>query len=394
MKKHFTTLLLSICISASSYAQWTQNALNGLNVFMMKPVNGSLFAYGKNLSTSAGKLYRSNDNGNTWQVIDSINFQFSIVHDIAYDSLHNVYALVCEAQQGVYTSPDGNTWTNSGTFWSGDGITYINGQLVISLAASGVGISTNGGTVWNVSNSGLPGPFYVHTVTRIGDTLYLSNQGVPVYISTNYGASWTAYADSLIYFNNCYFQHQGIVYSGLYLNGVARHTNGFWSSYNTGLPTTNHLWTLCDATDTLFCGGENIGVWMNSTGTWQDFTCGLPLPLTVYKLLNDNGYLFAATANGIWKINLATGCNNVGFEQHYSTDEIAIYPTITQDVITILSPFTPKTLQVINVAGEAIETLHNQSSIEVRHYPTGIYFVRIVFSDQNFVVKKFMVKRD
>jgi hypothetical protein len=298
--------------------------------------------------------------------------------------------VVTGAQKGVFTSTDGNTWTQGPTLWSGDGIAYINGKFVIALPASGVGISTNGGTAFNVSNTGLPGPYYVHFVTRIGDSLFLSNQGTPVYVSANQGATWVAHSDSLIYFANCYFKHKGLVYTGLYLNGVSRYI-GYWSHFSTGLPSSRNINAITDSGDSLFCSGDSIGVWMNVTGTWQNFSCGLPAFSTVYDLVKDSGFLYAATDNGIWKINLKTGCTSIGIATTTTSNTIEMYPTITHDKVNIYSAVAPETIQVINISGQVVESGKNQRSIDVRKYAPGIYFVRITLTSGDCVVKKFVV---
>lgn len=286
-KLFFTTLLLFLINHIN--AQWTQSAFDSTRVQTLKYVNGSLFAYSQNVSSGQGFLYMSIDSGTTWQRADSATFAYIFVHDIDFDSAYSYYVMVANGQNGIYYSTDGLTWTqNSGNLWSGDGIIFIDDEDVLSSANGGVARTGNGGGTWTASNTGLPGPYYVHYITRIGDTLYLSNQGTPCYISGDYGQTWYSRSDSESYFINCFYAHQGVVYAGLYLNGIASYNQslGYWQFDNQGLPlayqgvyVSEETNAITDYNDTLFTGGDSIGVWMNNTATtngWQDFSCGLP----------------------------------------------------------------------------------------------------------------------
>ncbi len=309
MKKFYLYMILLLLLCFSAQAQWTQALFNNANVTVLKKVNNVCFAYGIDNNTLQGKLYRSDNNGNKWTAIDSVTFKFIYIKDITYDSTHSNYVICTFAQNGIFVSADGNTWASTGIDVSGDGITYINNQLVVTTANAdaGVVISTNGGYSFFSSNSGLVYPFYAHYVTRINNTLYISMQGsFPCEISINNGVSWTAQSNGLSNFVDCFFKLKNKIFCGTYLAGVKRYNSNTntWVKFNNGLPSTSNIWAIAGKDDSLFCGGDTIGVWMNTNNVWSNFSSGLPAKTTVRKLLQVGNKLFAATTNGLWKIKV------------------------------------------------------------------------------------------
>ena len=387
MRKLYLYTIVIILSSLSVKAQWKEITFNNCNVTVLKKVNNVCFAYGIDNNSFQGKLYRSDNNGSTWKGADSVVFKFVYVRDITYDSAHSNFVICTNAQNGIFVSANGNTWTSTGIDLSGDGITYINNQLVLTTANpdAGVCISTNGGYSFFSSNSGLVYPYYVHYVTRINNTLYLSMQGTnPCYISNNGGASWTPKSTNLTYFTNCFYKWNGKVYAGLYLGRVKKYNSGTgsWTGFNQGLTSTSNIWSLAGKTDSLFCGGDTIGVWVNTNNVWTNFSSGLPAKITVRKLLLANNRLFAATANGLWKINLSSaqgfdGDNNTAdnLTEKISINNIKIFPTVTTGKLNIQSQELPGTITLINENGQVVKTWSNAPEINISNVPAGNYFI-------------------
>jgi hypothetical protein len=394
MKNFYLNVIIILLTGFSSHAQWTQRLFNNANVTVLKKVNNVCFAYGIDNSSLQGKLYRSDNNGNTWVAVDSVTFKFILIKDITYDSAHSNYVACTFAQNGIFISSDGNTWASTGTDWDGDGIAYINSELVLttSNADAGVGISTNGGSLFFSSNNGLVYPYYAHYVTRINNTLYISMQGSsPCEVSTNSGASWAAQSNGLSNFTNCFFKFKNKLYCGTYLAGVKRYNTNTstWINSKNGLPHTSNIWALASKGDSLFCGGDTIGVWMNTNSVWSNFSSGLPVKTTVHKLLTTGKYLFAATNNGLWEIKLSLSPFDEPeitdfVSEKISANSIKIFPTITSGRLTIQSSAIPVSIMLMNENGSIIKQWSNTSEIDISDVHPGNYFITININGKLF----------
>ena len=311
--KTFTRILLTIfliaCFSRSD-GQWRQLAFGGKSVTLLQVTKSTFFAYTYE-GYYTGKLYKSINDGLSWQLADSSAMTDIPIYDVTFDSIYNRYVAITEAVAGgMFYSYNGIVWTEPQNGYTGDGIAYIDSQLVMANGVDGAAISTNGGILWGNSNLGLTGHIDMHNLTRLGDTLYMSNIDTITrcFISGDGGISWQPRTDSLSYYPNCYFEHQGITYTCLNRNGVSYYQDGYWHTYDQGLPQTGNYLTLAEQKDTLFAGGDSVGVWMNNTGIWTDFSCGFPPHTTVYKLLTLHDTLFAGTDHGIWIYPLHQVC--------------------------------------------------------------------------------------
>jgi len=396
-KNYLLTIILILCCF-SSQAQWTQKLFNNANVTVLKRVNNVCFAYGIDNSFQ-GKLYRSDNNGGVWTAIDSVTFKFIYINDITYDSLHNKYVICTYAGNGIFTSVDGNTWASTGANWSGDAITYIGGRLVLSLATSpdlGIAVSTDAGNSFSPSNSGLVYPFYAHHVTRIDNSLYIYLQAfAPCYISTDVGTNWFPRSNGLSYAPNCFYKFANKVFTGtegghVYVYNINFIDNQSWNRTDKGLPKTSNINALTSKRDTLFCGGDTIGVWMRVDNLWTNFSSGLPQKITVNKLLIAGRYLFAATKNGLWKIKLSSETfdepetTNIALEKN-SVNDIKIFPTITPGKLTIQSPSIPASIMLTNANGQLLKQWSNTSEINISDVYPGNYFITININGKLFM---------
>jgi hypothetical protein len=218
--------------------------------------------------------------------------------------------------------------------------------------------------------------------------LFVSQQGTdPVMISTDKGAHWVDYSDTLVYFVNCVFEHQGLVYGGTNGIGVIYHENANWNWSNQGLPTNNNIWAFADAGDTLFCGGDSIGVWMNYNGTWMDFSCGLPTLTNVRKLASTGSHLLVGTQNsGIWSINLQSPCSNtnaINQVEVLPSLQVSPNPSLSSWQLTTGAELLGAPLQVFDADGRIIfsgKVLTPVMQLYL-HIAAGIYLMRIDTGD-------------
>ena len=194
-------------------------------------------------------------------------------------------------------------------------MTHVGTDLYVATYPSGVKKSTNGGTVWNPVNTGLPGGggnAFCESVGYNGTFLFAGTQS-GIYRSNDGAASWTIANGTLTasstVFANKWFQNSGVtmaIFSGSIANG-----GGIWRTSNNG--------------DTWFIGHSGMGsnVVVNSitlvgTTLWACTSVG------IYTSI-DNGLSWTADA----VVNYATyglaqaGTNLVMlsvFGYRYSTD--------------------------------------------------------------------------
>jgi photosystem II stability/assembly factor-like uncharacterized protein len=178
------------------------------------------------------------------------------------------------------TVTGGATWTASSI--NAIAISRANPQIIMIAKSSRVYRTTDGGTTWARTDSGLPGNFIsnleLHPTDPLTAFVTLANSvSASVYFTTNAGTSWTARA--------------------------------------TGLPLFPAQVVRFDPTDvsTLYCGTD-VGVYRSTDGgaNWSRFGSGLPA-VSVYDLeaTRDGSFLRAAThGRGIWQLNVTGATNN------------------------------------------------------------------------------------
>jgi len=166
------------------------------------------------------------------------------------------------------------------------------------------------------------------------------------------------------------------------------HANNEWNYDTTGLPPSNNIWSFADAGDTLFTGGDSIGVWMNYNGTWTDFSCGLPPQTNVTKLARVGDVLFVGTDNGLWSYNLGTSCSAAGIASVSAAPDIEVYPTLTTGPVNILSPTVPQSVTLMDMQGRTLNSWHHTITPDLSRYASGMYLLNIQLSDNYSTVRR------
>ena len=323
----------------------------------------SLTFYNKCLFAGTSKgVFRSTENGASWTASDSgiINTDirsFAVSYSGAGDT-----DLIAGTPQGVYCSTNsGKNWgpvklndlsvlslvtsgrnvfagtnngffhsTNGGASWNDSVRIYVSGLSMANSrylknpqyltncqffcllvkddnlfagTSAGVFVSTNGGTTWIGTDSGL-----TKSVTSLisgGANLFASSEYPNgIFISTNSGGSWTEVGSdlrsykviTLAFCDTCLF-------AGTY-NGVFRLTdNGkTWHTANAGLPNTA---VSCFAVSgTYLFAGTGFGVYLstNDGTSWTAVNTGLPHG-TIRCLIVSGENLFAGcSGTGVWRL--------------------------------------------------------------------------------------------
>ena len=206
-------------------------------------------------------VFRSFNGGQTWESCGLTSQTISsLIHQGDY--------IFAGTAGGVYRSSDnGNTWVVKNTGLASGGVQDFakNDTYLYVVKGSSVHRSVNFGDTWTAINTGLPGfgPFkWVETIASKGDTLYVGTRTMTttqdgIYRSTNSGSNWTLTGLSNVGVNEV-FTKGNDVYAALPGIGVKKSSdNGTtWNVVNLPIGQNSFIAN----TENIFSGNGTIGV--------------------------------------------------------------------------------------------------------------------------------------
>jgi photosystem II stability/assembly factor-like uncharacterized protein len=316
MKKLFVVLVMLVAMNASG--QWEHlNFVNGGNSEVItRDSSGYLF-----IAANSGQIYRSSDNGNSWQLftndfpntgincfISTMNGTYAGTYPGIYKTTnHGINWLACN--NGLPNNPDiqcfalkdnfifagalGGTYifrsSNNGSSWdtlrfNGSTKTIVaSGSVLYAEATAGsqgtMYKSTNNGANWISINNGLPG-FSMDNLDKCGNKVYASSWGDGLFVTTNEGDNWTqltgvnegirtmvSKGDTLV---ACYYFPDKTFY-------VTTNGGATWQTKLSDLPESllqSILWTPSGLIGTSYLGiykSSNLGLnWINISNGYTD----------------------------------------------------------------------------------------------------------------------------
>lgn len=205
------------------------------------------------VGTIGGQIFRSNDNGQTWNQI--------------------------------------NVGMGVGFIWS----LKVSGSTIYAATEQGLFVSNNNGLTWNATSL-FGKDVRAFSIAPNGD-LYAGTWGFGVYKSVNNGTSWTQVNNNLgsLAVHALVIDSYGSIYAGTFGAGVNKSVDGGanWSTLNVGF---DHIWALgITSTNKIFAGTYGGGVFTTTDlgNTWQPNSDGLPSAF-IYSIsvdANDNVYV-------------------------------------------------------------------------------------------------------
>jgi hypothetical protein len=164
---------------------WTKSIVGGGNVVTLARIGTNLFA-----GTDGSGVFLSTDNGTTWNPMNS-----------GLSSLNINFLMPVGTSLFAATSRGVNISTDNGASWTSGGLTSTsiltfarNGtDLFVGAFGNGTARSTNNGTSWIATNSGLTSRAskFVYAIVPAGGNLFAAT-GDGVYHTSNNGGSWEA----------------------------------------------------------------------------------------------------------------------------------------------------------------------------------------------------------
>jgi ligand-binding sensor domain-containing protein len=243
--------------------------------------------------------------------IQSLHAQWTSVNSSIKDPI--VQSLILSGSNVIAGTPTGvYISTDNGTDWTGStsgmtktdvrSLAVLNGgtKIYAGTAGGGVYLSGDNGSSWTAANAGLTNA-NVYALAVLGTNLYAGTYGGGVFLSTDYGLTWSPVNNGL---SNLYINALAVSGTDLFVGtdggGIFRSTNSgaTWSGTSNGLLNTQ-VNTIAVYGSYLYAGTYGGGVFLstNNGAGWS----GLGTNLTnnnVLSLAVSGSYLYAGTNGG------------------------------------------------------------------------------------------------
>jgi photosystem II stability/assembly factor-like uncharacterized protein len=348
-------------------------------------------------ATQNGQIYTSADEGANWTQINnafqSINIaSLAMVGNTAFTSaLGKVYS----------TTNNGTTWAESSTGLTGlggGGITILPSFILLSngsnLYAGGYGVfsSTNNGTLWTKGINSIQywsitalasngSTIYAAGYDPLGDTTTQGNVRFGVFSSTDNGGTWNQILTT-DYSIICLSANGRNIYAGTD-NGLflSQNNGNSWTEVNIGV-TSPFINSIATKDNTVFVASDRIYYSTNNGQNWRPASEGLPTRTGVSKLVVSGNYLFAGANIGIFRRPLnefiSVGIKNNNDELSYSIFPNPVSNTL---IINCSEALIGKNYSIKNILGETIQAAilsNNSTQLNVQNFANGIYFLNLI----------------
>jgi photosystem II stability/assembly factor-like uncharacterized protein len=375
-------ILISICVSIGTTelanAQWQKLGLDSMDINCITSQGGNIIA-----GTTDG-IYLSSDNGSSW--IKSNN---GLSDMFVTTFLTQGTSVLAGTINKIYQSTDnGSSWMHSDNGivdTIATGLASNGSAIFTSFKSCYVYKSTDNGANWISVTNGIP-ETSLNCIAARGSNVYTGTYG-GVFISTNYGASWTfnEINDSTALIT---FAFNGSdIFAGSFFGIYFSTDNG---SNWTQVSNLKSIYSLVVNLSVIYAGTKD-GVYLSSDHGAGWIAANDGLKSQILSLLVYGNYLYAGTNwNGIWKRPL-TEINSVA-EENKTTTEM-IFPNPGMDKMTF--PFADGSLiasdiHIFDLTGNEMKNVSisfgtADASIDISQLSPAIYIIQVKNKKMKFV---------
>ena len=407
------TLFFFLLVTQICFGQWVQVGLNGKSIDEIAVKDQTIFAttdeYGGDpIYNFVGKLYRSLDNGFNWtMIVDSCL-------DVAISPTDKLFMIKDTLQdflqdRSLYSSTDnGDSWMLSNAVVQlADSFDYVypnnititpEGNVILSIfypvpmtLITGFGISNDDGLSWSTPGRTVKGG----NIFDFRDNFIITNGFAHgcgayhgyIYLSSDYGITWNHLGDPPASYPNAigFFANGNIILGGEAAGNIPPGVHISEDFCNTwvqiailnsgGFPNRRSgLHWSSGSSEGMLIGIEDLGVLLftdegDSLGFWNEGLTNLNVQALT---LDNNGYVYVGTGNGVWRRPLSEVTpvegNQMTIPSNFNLSNNFPNPFNPSTKIKYSVPQSSQVqIKVYDVLGNEIETLVNEEK------PAGTY---------------------
>lgn len=257
-----------------------------------------------------GRIYRSTDNGVTW---GNNNTGYNTGECWAFGESNDSILFAGNGEGEVYRSTNyGDSWEFSGSLMSLVFATDSNNAVYCGTHL-GLFKTTDGGLNWFQSNS-----FQDTAVSSIlidsANNIFIStgyyDNGNGVYYSSDGGNNWIHLGLEGKVVLSLAFDSQGTLYAGTKQDGLFKTSNmgQTWVQHLNGIENVEVFRLKINSQDNIFIGSENEGIYRSINGGETFTQIGLPIShIQNIDFSPNKNFIFASTPSGVQRYNRTTG---------------------------------------------------------------------------------------
>jgi|GEM_PF-1305073 len=349
--------------------------------------------------TMGGKIYKSDDNGTTWTLINNgmgVSFIWSLVKK---DN-----CLYAGTENGVYAF-DGSSWKTT-SLCGKDVHSLVTKGNDIYAGTWGCGIykSSNKGADWTEANDGLDWALTIQSLTVHNGTIYAGTVGGGLFKSNGSGWTKAGCGNQVIWSMG---STSSCLYAGTYGDGLYKSNDGAsFTKVNTlSVPYIYNIMT--DASDRVFVSSLTNGIFVSSDNgsTWS--ALGMKgFNISSLMVNKSTSEVYAGTKSGtVYKMNSVENTTSVNDEasapKEFNLAQNYPNPFNPSTIIGFSVPASGRyTLKVYDILGQEVATLIDQEMNEGNYKVTfnaaniagGVYVYRLSGNNVNIAKKMMLVK--